>query len=68
MSFLHQKYQVKLDFDNLSFLRVLNFDLIKVKDSFAKYYERIRTSEENGQRYRVNENTQVDFADMIKDF
>lgn len=58
----------KISFDNLSFLRVLNFDLIKVKDSFAKYYERIRTSKENGQRYRVNENTQVDFTDMIKDF
>ena len=62
------KISSEISFDNLSFLRVLNFDLIKVKDSFAKYYERIRTSEENGQRYRVNENTQVDFADMIKDF
>ena len=62
------KISSEISFDNLSFLRVLNFDLIKVKDSFAKYYERIRTSKENGQRYRVNENTQVDFADMIKDF
>ena len=62
------KISSEISFDNLSFLRVLNFDLIKVKDSFAKYYERIRTSEKNGQRYRVNENTQVDFADMIKDF
>ena len=62
------KISSEISFDNLLFLRVLNFDLIKVKDSFAKYYERIRTSEENGQRYRVNENTQVDFADMIKDF
>ena len=62
------KISSEISFDNLSFLRVLNFDLIKVKDSFAKYYERIRTSKENGQRYRVNENTQVDFADIIKDF
>ena len=62
------KISSEISFDNLSFLRVLNFDLIKVKDSFAKYYERIRTSEENGQRYRVNENTQVDFAAKIKDF
>lgn len=62
------KISGEISFDNLPFLRTLNFNLIKDKASFTKYYERIRTSKEFGQRYRVNENTQVDFVDMIKDF
>lgn len=62
------KISGEISFDNLPFLRTLNFNLIKDKASFTKYYERIRTSKEFGQRYRVNENTQVDFVDIIKDF
>lgn len=62
------KISGEISFDNLPFLRTLNFNLIKDKASFTKYYERIRTSKEFGQRYRINENTQVDFVDIIKDF
>ena len=50
------------DFTNLPFIQKLNFSMVDVKDKFTKYYENIKG------KYNIDEATQVDIADMIKDF
>ena len=56
----------EINFDNFSSLKKLNFDLIKTENQFATYYDCLKSR--YGQRYLVNENTQVDFANMLSDF
>ena len=56
----------EINFDNLAFLKKLNFDLMEKENQFATYYDCLKSR--YGQRYLVNENTQVDFANMLSDF
>ena len=56
----------EINFDDFSSLKKLNFDLMKTENQFATYYDCLKSR--YGQRYLVNENTQVDFANMLSDF